>query len=386
LEKVTAIAIRGGDHSYDAVVGPQLFAQIDELLSSELRSRNFALICDANTRPFAEVIARSVSGATHLEGDALSSPHGWHVAAAAMTEHRPPASSFGVATILCVPPGEQSKSLEQVGAICEQMARAGLDRSSFVIAVGGGVIGDLSGFVAAVFHRGIPHVQVPTTLLAMVDSSIGGKTGVNTAVGKNLVGTIHHPSLVIADVDTLKTLPKREFNQGLAEIIKHGIIADAQMLEELRHFDFANIEEMIARNIRIKAAVVAADERELSGERAVLNFGHTVGHAIERAAGYGELLHGEAISLGMVAACHISTTRAGLAESKRDKVVALLKSFELPTELPPQISREKILEAVAFDKKFARGSVRFVVTPQLGQAYLSSEVTREDIREAIAHL
>jgi 3-dehydroquinate synthase len=288
--------------------------------------------------------------------------------------------------MIVVPAGEQSKSLEQVGAICEQMARAGLDRSSFVIGVGGGVIGDLSGFVAAVFHRGIPHVQVPTTLLAMVDSSIGGKTGVNTAVGKNLIGAIHHPSLVIADVETLKALPKREFNQGFAEIIKHGIIRDAEMLDDLRDFDLAKIEELIARNIRIKAAVVAADERELSGERALLNFGHTVGHAIERAAGYGELLHGEAISLGIIAACHISIRRAGLAESARDKVVALLKSFELPTELPPQISREKILEAIAFDKKFASGSVRFVVTPQLGQAYLSSEVTREDIREAVDQL
>jgi 3-dehydroquinate synthase len=303
-----------------------------------------------------------------------------------MTEHRPPADSFPLAPVLCTPPGEQSKSLEQVGAICEQMARAGLDRSSFVIGVGGGVIGDLSGFVAAVFHRGIPHVQVPTTLLAMVDSSIGGKTGVNTAVGKNLIGAIHQPSLVIADVDTLKTLPKREFNQGFAEIIKHGIIADAQMLEDLRDFDLAKIEELIARNIRIKAAVVAADERELSGERAVLNFGHTVGHGIERAAGYGELLHGEAISLGMVAACHISIRRAGLGESERDEVVALLKSFELPTKLPPQISREKILEAIGFDKKFERGEVRFVVTPQLGEAHLSTDVTVDDIRQAVAEL
>src|SRR5947209_12974292 len=217
-----------------------------------------------------------------------------------MTEHRPPG-----ATVLRVPAGEQSKALEKVGAICEQMARAGLDRSSFVIGVGGGVVGDLSGFVAAVFGRGIPHVQVPTTLLAMVDSSVGGKTGVNTSEAKNLIGAIHHPVLIIADVETLRTLPEREFKQGFAEIIKHGVIRDAALLEALRELDpsfrpqgsalegssdktggfldFARndkgaVENLIARNIQIKSAIVAADDRDVSGERALLNFGHTVGH------------------------------------------------------------------------------------------------------------
>ena len=195
------------------------------------------------------------------------------------------------------------------------MAAAGLDRSSFVVALGGGVVGDLAGFVAAIYHRGIPYVQVPTTLLAQVDSSIGGKTAVNTAAGKNLIGALHHPVLVIADVDLLRTLPAREFNQGFAEIIKHAIIRDAALFEALEYFDRKrDLESLVRRNVEIKAEFVAADERDRTGERALLNFGHTVGHAIERAGDYRELLHGEAVSLGIVAACDISMRKAGLPE------------------------------------------------------------------------
>ncbi len=166
------------------------------------------------------------------------------------------------------------------------MSEAGLDRSSFLVALGGGVVGDLAGFVAAIYHRGIPCVQVPTTLLAQVDSSIGGKTAVNTAAGKNMIGAWHHPALVIADVDTLATLPPREWNQGFAEIIKHAIIRDAEMFEMLQHFDRKDLAALVRRNVEIKAAIVAADERETKGERALLNFGHTIGHAIERAGDY----------------------------------------------------------------------------------------------------
>ena len=195
------------------------------------------------------------------------------------------------------------------------MATAGLDRSSFVVALGGGVVGDLAGFVAAIYHRGIPYVQVPTTLLAQVDSSIGGKTAVNTAAGKNLIGALHHPVLVIADVDLLRTLPEREFNQGFAEIIKHGIIRDAALLDTLESFERKrDLESLVRRNVEIKAEFVAADERDENGKRALLNFGHTVGHAIERAGDYRELLHGEAISLGIVAACDISVRKMGLPE------------------------------------------------------------------------
>ncbi|MEP7079037.1 MAG: 3-dehydroquinate synthase, partial [Chthoniobacterales bacterium] len=270
--------------------------------------------------------------------------------------------------------------------ICEQMAAAGLDRSSFVVALGGGVIGDLAGFVAAVYHRGIPWVNVPTTLLAMVDSSIGGKTGVNTAAGKNLIGAIHHPVAVIADLDTLETLPPREFRQGFAEIIKHAVIADAEMLDELQSFDRTKLESLVRRNIEIKTRIVATDEQDTNGQRAILNFGHTVGHAIERAAGYGTFLHGEAISLGMVAACELSVRKAGLRRADADRVIAALQRFDLPTRLPETVPREAILEAVRFDKKFAEGQVRFVVAPRLGFACLTNDISHADIAAVVAQL
>src|SRR5439155_3368814 len=211
-------------------------------------------------------------------------------------------------TLITIPAGEKSKMLQQASAICDQMIAAGLDRQSFVIGLGGGMIGDISGFVAAIYHRGIPHIQFPTTLLAMVDSSIGGKTAVDTRAGKNLIGAFHQPSLVIDDLDVLKTLPRREFNQGFAEIIKHTVIADAKMLRMLESWkagDLPALQRLIGRNIEIKSQIVAKDERDRTGERALLNFGHTVGHAIERAGNYSKFLHGEAVSLGIVAACTI---------------------------------------------------------------------------------
>ena len=296
-------------------------------------------------------------------------------------------------TLITIPAGEKSKTLEQAGTICEQMIAARLDRQSFVIGLGGGMIGDISGFVAAIYHRGIPHVQIPTTLLAMVDSSIGGKTGVNTADGKNLIGAFHHPSLVIDDVEVLKTLPPREFNQAFAEIIKHAIIADAKMFEEIARASWAAaagethaLQSLIKRNVEIKSKIVAKDERDETGERAILNFGHTIGHAIERAGDYRKFLHGEAISLGIVAACAVSIKKADLPPDQRDAIVDLLERFNLPTQLPKNFSREKIIETLKFDKKFEGGNVRFVVTPRIGSARLTTDVTMQNIREAIDEL
>jgi 3-dehydroquinate synthase len=256
-----------------------------------------------------------------------------------------------------------------------------------VVGLGGGVIGDISGFVAAIFQRGIPHVQIPTTLLAMVDSSIGGKTGVNLDAGKNLIGAIHHPALIIADVKALESLPPKELRQGYAEIIKHAIIRDAEMFRALspRTQSKNGFVALIRRNIAIKARIVSADVREISGERALLNFGHTVGHAIERATDF-KIPHGDCISIGMVAACDISTKRAGLSSQERDDVVALLKRFQLPTQLPAEVDRERVVAAVVHDKKFLGGKIRFVVTPRIGEAHLSNDVTMEDIREGIAEL
>jgi 3-dehydroquinate synthase len=303
--------------------------------------------------------------------------------------------------LITIPAGEQSKTLERAGAICDQMTAASLDRQSFVVALGGGVVGDLSGFVAAIFCRGIPHVQIPTTLLAMVDSSIGGKTGVNTSAGKNLIGAFHHPALVIDDVDLLKTLPRGEFNQGFAEIIKHAIIADAEMFSGLEALTTGDppsflsgatsapalqLQSLIRRNIEIKADIVAKDEFDRTGQRALLNFGHTIGHAIERAGDYQMFLHGEAISLGMVAASAISVKKAGLPQDQRDAIVDLLRQFDLPTQLPPNFPRKKIFDALKFDKKFEGGEIRFVLTPKIGSAYLSRDVTMEDVRDAVEKL
>jgi 3-dehydroquinate synthase len=288
---------------------------------------------------------------------------------------------------IVLPPGENSKTLENVARVADDMIAAGLDRHSFVIGLGGGVIGDLSGFVAAIFHRGIPHIQIPTTLLAMVDSSIGGKTGVNTAAGKNLLGAIHQPSLVIDDLDVLKTLPPRELSQGFAEIIKHAIIADPKMFAQLQRRQLTeDLEELIRRNIEIKARFVADDEQDLNGQRAVLNFGHTIGHAIERAGDFRQFLHGEAVSLGLVAAARISVKRAGLPGSDASEIEKLLGRSSLPTSLPNDFDRDKIMRAVTADKKFKKGQVRFVVSPSLGSAYLSSEVTLRDIEEAVDQL
>jgi len=291
--------------------------------------------------------------------------------------------------LITIPAGEKSKTLEQAGAICDRMIAVGLDRQSFVVGLGGGMIGDISGFVAAIYHRGIPHVQIPTTLLAMIDSSIGGKTGVDMRAGKNLIGAFHQPSLVIDDLDVLKTLPRRQFNQGFAEIIKHAIIADPKMFRMLPSWKAGAapaLKWLIKRNIQIKSRVVAKDEHDRTGERALLNFGHTVGHAIERAGNYRKFLHGEAVSLGIVAACAISVKKAGLRPDQRAAIVDLLERFGLPTRLPSKFPRKKIFDAIRFDKKFEAGKVRFVVIPRIGTACITNDVTLNDIREAVKQL
>jgi 3-dehydroquinate synthase len=355
LESV--LKIRSAAHHYPALIGSGLLDQIGECTRKYLPEKTCVIISDSNVAA--------------LFGDRV--------------KQRLTSSGFQP-MLITIPAGEQSKTLEQAGGICDQMIAAGLDRQSFVIGLGGGVIGDISGFVAAIFLRGIPHVQIPTTLLAMVDSSIGGKTAVNTRNGKNLIGAVHHPSLVIDDVDVLKTLPHREFNQGFAEIIKHAIIADAEMFTMLKDVDLENLAPLIRRNIELKSKIVAKDERDRTGERALLNFGHTVGHAIERAGDYRKFLHGEAISLGMVAACDVSVKKAGLPRDQRDAIVDLLRQFDLATHLPPDFPREKIFDAVPYDKKFESGKIRFVITSGIGSAHLSSDVTLDDIREVVARL
>lgn len=288
-----------------------------------------------------------------------------------------------------VPAGEASKSMHNVELLCREMTQQAHDRSSFVIALGGGVVGDLAGFVASVFYRGIPFVQIPTTIVSLVDSSVGGKTGVNIAEGKNLVGAFHQPRLVLADPATLSSLPGREYREGYAEAIKHAAIRDAPMfaeLEALAASDQAPPAELIARNIAIKARVVEEDEQETSGTRALLNFGHTIGHGIEAAVPYGTLLHGEAISLGIRAALLLSQDYSTLSATESQRVLKLLEKFELPLTLPDSIKTQDILEKMKRDKKFSGGTVHFVLLRALGQAFVSSEVSWESIEQTIEAL
>ena len=351
------IRVRAGERTYEVLAGAGLLARVGELIAPKLKGPACAIVSDENVAAlYAETAHSSLSEAGF----------------------RP--------VVITVPPGEQSKTMPRAEAICDRMIDAGLERSSFVVALGGGMVGDLAGFVAAIYHRGIPCVQMPTTLLAQIDSSIGGKTAVNSTAGKNLIGAWHQPALVISDVDTLETLPPRELRQGFAEMIKHAVIRDPEMFEMLQRFDRAELPALIRRNVEVKGAIVAADERETTGERALLNFGHTVGHAIEWAGDYQDFLHGEAVSLGMVAACEISVRKAGLTEAERELIVRTLEAFDLPTRLPANFPKEKILGAVRFDKKFARGEVRFVVVPAIGSARLVSDVTMADIELALENL
>ena len=291
------------------------------------------------------------------------------------------------AQLLAVPAGEQSKSMAAAENLCDRMIAAGLDRGSFVVALGGGVAGDLAGFVAAIYQRGIPFVQIPTTIVALVDSAVGGKTGVNARAGKNLLGAFHQPRLVLADISTLETLPDREYREGFAEVIKHAAIRDAAMLADLDPTaPRTSLSPLVARNIAIKADIVSADEREESGLRALLNFGHTVAHAIENVAGYGQFLHGEAVSLGLAAALEISIRKFGLPAAQADLVRSALAAYDLPLVLPADLSTDALLSAARRDKKFTDGAIRYVVCPQLGEAFVADNVTEADLREAIDSL
>jgi 3-dehydroquinate synthase len=289
-----------------------------------------------------------------------------------------------------VPFGEENKSMQNVAALVSALAKRRIARDGILIAVGGGVIGDLAGFVAATYLRGINFVQVPTTLLAMVDSSVGGKTGVNLPEGKNLVGAFHQPKLVVADLDTLATLPPREFAAGMAEVIKYGAIRDRALFERVKKQvkpDDADLDVIVETCVSIKARIVENDEFETKGERALLNFGHTIGHAIEKATGYKRYLHGEAISLGMRAAAWLSRREAGLSqEDARDLDLALI-SNQLPVVLDPAVDSQSILAALGNDKKVAAdGANRWVLLTELGQAESGRVVSPALVEKAVEYL
>ena len=291
---------------------------------------------------------------------------------------------------LAVPAGEASKSERQLSAVYDWALGQGLSRQTPVLALGGGVVGDLAGFAAATLLRGLPLVHLPTTTISQVDSAIGGKTGINHAAGKNLVGAFHQPHLVLADPATLQTLPEREFRSGLAEAVKHALISDAALAERIER-DWPALSDrrpdVLAALVRdaaaVKAAVVEADERE-AGDRALLNFGHTFGHALEREAGYGTLTHGEAVALGMRAALHLSESlRAGHVAgslgppfARADALVARL------APPPPSLDPDRLTEAMQSDKKRTAGGLRFVVLDDVGRARLASDVPAPFVRSA----
>ena len=277
------------------------------------------------------------------------------------------------ATVLEVPDGEEHKNLAWLTFLYDRLVDARLDRGCAVVALGGGVIGDLTGFTAATFMRGVPFVQVPTTLLAQVDSSVGGKTAVNHASGKNLIGSFHQPCLVWIDVRTLKTLPPREVRAGMAEVIKHGAILGPQLftlleerIEDVMRLDEALCIEVVRQNCAIKAAVVGADERE-ADYRAVLNFGHTMAHAIEVLTDYRGFLHGEAVAIGMCFAARLSAARGICAPAVAERIVALVRRAGLPTEVPADLVTPNLALAVGADKKAAGDKVKFVVIEDIGR-------------------
>ena len=285
--------------------------------------------------------------------------------------------------------GEQAKSWTSLDRVIDALLAAQLGRDSLIVALGGGVVGDLAGFAAAIYQRGMPFIQVPTTLLAQVDSSVGGKTAINHPRGKNMVGAFHQPLAVIADVATLDSLPDRELRAGIAEVIKHGLVLDLQFLEWLE----ANIHKLLARDrtalahavrrsCELKAQVVAADERE-TGLRAILNFGHTFGHAIEAGVGYGEWLHGEAVATGMVMAAELSTRAGTLRREEADRVKMLIARAGLPVR-GPMLSADRYLELMQVDKKTAGGKLRFILLEGIGRAALRGDLAPELVRDSIA--
>ncbi len=350
-----------GDRSYTIRVGGGLLSRLGAECAQLKLGQRCAVITDANVgRQLAKAVLKSLA-----------------------------ASGFEP-VLITVPAGEKSKRLEMVEQCYDQLAAHRLERKSFIVALGGGVVGDLAGFVAATYLRGIPFVQVPTTLLAQVDSSVGGKTGVNLKAGKNLVGAFYQPQLVLCDLDTLKTLPKREYISGLAEVIKYGVIYDAVLFAQLERTlpkllqrDAATLRNVIARCCEIKAAVVGQDETE-SGLRAILNFGHTIGHAIENSSGYGTYLHGEAIAIGQVAAAKLSQKLLSLSSGDAKRIEALLVEAGLPVSIKLNaIQRKKLFAAMLLDKKVSGGEVKFVLAEKIGRVKFGCNVAAPLLREVI---
>lgn len=293
-----------------------------------------------------------------------------------------------------IPAGERYKTLTSIQKLYDAALENRLERSSTMVALGGGVIGDMTGFAAATWLRGINFVQVPTTLLAMVDAAIGGKTGVNHPQGKNLIGAFHQPRLVLIDPQVLNTLPVREFRAGMAEVIKYGIIWDAQLfiqmeqsdrLDQLRYLDTGLLQEILSRSCQAKADVVGKDEKE-AGLRAILNYGHTIGHAVESLTGYRVVNHGEAVAIGMVAAGQLAVNLQLWEQAAQERQLALIQKTGLPTQLPAGVDIEAIIDSLQTDKKVKAGRVRFVLPTQIGAVTVTDQVPAEQIRQVLRQM
>lgn len=350
-----------GSRSYPILIGSGLLPKIGKQCATLKLASRCAVISDLNVASlYADTVVRSLQ-----------------------------ASGFDP-ILITVPAGETAKSLKTVQRCYDKLARQRIERKSFIVALGGGVVGDLAGFVAATYLRGIGFVQVPTTLLAQVDSSVGGKVGVNLKAGKNLVGAFYQPRLVLCDLETLKSLPMREFRAGLAEVIKYGIIFDAKLFDRIER----NLEKMlalspsvlaavIARCCEIKAEVVSQDETE-SGLRAILNFGHTIGHAIEAISGYGKYLHGEAISIGQIAAAKLSVEYSCLPKTDARRIIRLFKEAKLPTRLHlTGVERKRLLRAMQLDKKVSNGEIGFVLAEKIGKVTFGKKISANSIEKML---
>jgi 3-dehydroquinate synthase len=341
-----------GERSYTISIGSRLLPQLGSECQKLALGRRCAVITDMNVaRRYGKHTLRSLTAA-------------------------------GFEPLLVkIPAGERAKRMQIVERCHEQLAKHRLERKSFIVALGGGVVGDLAGFVAASYLRGIDFVQVPTTLLAQVDSSVGGKVGVNLKAGKNLVGAFHQPKFVLCDVDTLATLPSRELRAGLAEVIKYGIIYERAFFERLERdlpqlleLHSETVTEVVARCCEIKAEVVGKDERE-AGLRAILNFGHTVGHALEAISGYGKYLHGEAISIGQVAAARLSNVFTGLPVDESRRIENAFTQAGLPTNVRWKATElARLARAMQLDKKVSGGDVRFVLARRIGEVVWGQKV------------
>ncbi len=297
-------------------------------------------------------------------------------------------SEFQIAEVI-LPDGESYKTLDIMSRVFDTLLEQRFDRYCTLVALGGGVIGDMTGFAAACYQRGVPFIQIPTTLLSQVDSSVGGKTGVNHPLGKNMIGAFHQPQCVVIDTDTLSTLADRELSAGFAEVVKYGLINDAdffawleQHADALYQRDASLLQQAIARSCQDKADIVGRDELE-TGERALLNLGHTFGHAVETGCGYGVYLHGEAVAIGMVLAARLSHLHGWMSSEEVTRTIDLLKRFHLPTELPSSLSIEQVLNLMKVDKKVKAGQIRLILMKGIGNALITSEYDNELLKQVL---